>query len=258
MRSHGWKLCAWVCVVGCLLVVVLPITRALAQADDVVVDIAGVLTALGDDDYAVRQAVTHRLLSDDALTQEDVDRLYTASVTPEQRHRLLRVARHHMIRRMIEQRFGDQAGPGSMGLSHHVVNITGPDGITERTGVMVVMTLPGFPAYALLDPGDVIVDFAGQPIPERITPLQFQQLIQKHQTGEVINLSVMRNGKPVQIPFMLCQGQALGEVYDTTGIALKDPYLSAWLTERVRVEGLVVEDAEVDNREADPAAPSSE
>lgn len=259
IRAHSGKLCVWLWVVGLLLIVVLPVSQVLAQADEAVpVDVSGILAGLGDDDYAVRQDVTHGLLSDDALLQNDFDRLYAASETPEQRHRLLRVARHHMIRRMIEDRFGDQAGPGSMGLSHHVVRVTGPDQATERAGVMVVMTLPGFPAFAVLEPGDVIVDFAGQPISERISPVQFQKLIQTHQAGEQIELTVMRNGKPVTVPFMLCQGQALGDVYDTKGITLKDPYRQSWRVERSRMDGLLVHDVEADKGLANPAAPPVE
>ena len=72
MRSHGRKRWAWVWVVGWLLAVALPVTRSTAQAEDTVpVDVAGVLTGLGDDDYAERQAVTHRLLSDGWLSLID-------------------------------------------------------------------------------------------------------------------------------------------------------------------------------------------
>jgi hypothetical protein len=258
-RPHRWTLWGPIVIAWLLVGIALPVSPGWAQTDVTgAVDVAGILVELGDDDYSVRQAATRRLLADDNIPARDLDRMYAASQTPEQRHRLLRVLRHHLIRRMIADRFGDQAGPGSMGLSHHVVRVTGPDGATERTGVMVVMTLPGFPAYALLEPGDVIVDFADQPIPERMSPAQFQQLIRTHQAGERIGLTVMRNGKPVRVLFVLCQGQALTEVYDTGGITLKEPYGRAWWVERGRVDDLLVDDAGAEGGVIDHAAPVSE
>ena len=174
------------------------------------------------------------------MSVEELDRLLVASETPEQRHRLLRVARHHVIRRMIEENFGELAGPGSMGLSHHVVRVTGPDGEADRTGVMVVMTLPGFPAYAMLEPGDVIVDFAGEPIPRRMSPQQqFPNMIRTHQSGDTIDLTVMRNGQAKRLQLTLCQGQALAQVYDRDGVSLNEPYRSRWAAERARVQALL-------------------
>lgn len=198
-----------------------------------------ILAALNDEDYFLRQAQTRRLLGDHSLTPEAIDRLYIASTTAEQRHRLLRVARHHMIRRMIDERFGERAGAGSMGLSHHVVNVTGPDGETQIPGVMVVMTLPGFPAYASLEPGDVIIEFDGESIPERISPSRFQQMIRQHQANDSIDLTILRRGKAERIKFVLCHGDALNQVYITGGLHLSDTYRRRWAAERLRMQALI-------------------
>ena len=53
------------------------------------VDEGALLAALGDDDFKVRQEATRQLLLDESLTQEQLDRLYVASETPEQRHRFV-------------------------------------------------------------------------------------------------------------------------------------------------------------------------
>lgn len=228
-------------LLGLMALCLWPTVKVFAQieAEEPHADDATILAELGNDDYFVRQEAIHRLLCDNELAQDDLNRLYSKSETPEQQHRLLLVARHHMIRRMIHEQFGDEIGPGSMGLSHFVVRVTGPDGKTERAGVMVVMTLPGFPAYALLEPGDVIVEFAGAMIPDRITQAQFQQMIRTYQAGDQIPLVVMRNGKPVKMLFVLSQGQALGRVYDNSGITLKDPYRTQWNALRVSMESLI-------------------
>jgi C-terminal processing protease CtpA/Prc len=223
-------------------------------------DDAGVLDRLNDDDFRVRQAETRRLLSDEALTQGDLNHLYSSSSTLEQRHRLLLIARHHMISRLMQERLGDQAGPGSMGLSHQVVQVTVPGEASPRTGVLVVMTLPGFPAYALLEPGDIIVDFAGEPIPQNMTPTQFQQTIKTFQNGQSVGLVVVRDGAAEHILFRLGPGQGLGEVYDTGGVTLKEPYETSWATLRTEMRALVGEhDAvEPEGITADPVTPTND
>ncbi len=225
-----------VALIVCCCVFPVHAARAQAQAD------AELLAALTDEDYAIRQAQTRELLNDDGLTPERIDRLYIASTTDEQRHRLLRVARHHVIRRMIDERFADMAGVGSMGLSHHVVRVTGPDQLTEVTGVMVVMTLSGFPAHALLESGDVIIEFAGETFKERMVPTDFIDLIRRHQVNDTIELVVMRRGKAERIELTLCHGQALEQVYITGGVTMSEQYQRVWTSERLRIEALTASD----------------
>ncbi len=223
--------------------------------DDGQTNDARVLIELNDDDYRVRQAATRRLLGDEALTQDDLDRLFIASETPEQRHRLLRVARHRVLREMIRDRFDDQPGPGSMGLSHQTARIGGP-GDDQQVGVMVVTTLPGFPAYALLEPNDVIVGFAGEAITEKATADKFPELIRRHQAGEEVDLTVLRDGAPMLLRFRLGNGQALGEVYNTTELILNPPYSQAWAAVQARMRGLVDDGTEVQAEATDHNATS--
>lgn len=243
--------------VACLLLCLL-ITTGHAQAQGASTgDDGAVLAALDDDGYGTRQAMTHALLMDNTLTPKDIDRLYTLSTTLEQRHRLLRVARHHMIRRMVVQRFHELEGPGSMGLTHHVVEVNDPDTGVPRHGVMVVLTLPGFPAYATLEPGDVIIEFAGEPIPDRMSATDFQNLIKSHQVNEQIELKLLRNGVPTVVPFTLSHNRALGTVYDTSEVTLSEPYGSRWRAERSRIEALADSEAEPSSLEGETADVSS-
>ncbi len=206
-----------------------------------------ILARLNDPDYSVRHAETNRLLLDSNLTEADIERLYAQSATPEQQHRLLRVARHHLIRRMMEENYGDQPGPGSMGLSHHVVEVSVPNTQNPQTGVLVVMTLPGFPAYALLDPGDVIIGFAGEPVPSNISPSRFQQMIRNYQAGQTISLTVVRQGDRHRLSFRFGYAQGLGEVYDTSGVTLNEPYRSSWAKLREKLRFLSNESPPRDN-----------
>lgn len=248
-RYAVWGWCGWVLWVVAGMAIYAGEVRAQDVAGEVI-DEVQVLASLNDEDYSIRQAMTRRLLADDAMTPDDLDRLILASETFEQRHRLMRVAKHHAIRRMINVRFPKRSVPGSMGLSHVVVHVPSEQGGDSRVGVMAAMTLPGFPAYALLEPGDVIVAFDGEPMPANITGPQFQQKIQGRYIGEEIGLTVIRNGDTLNLQFKLGNGRALSEVYDQNGVVLNGPYRDAWEAERVRLEGLFTAEGETDTDDA--------
>jgi hypothetical protein len=210
-----------------------------------------VLAELNDDDYRVRQTATQRLLLDEALTQDALAKLFVAAETPEQRHRLLAVSKHHAIREMIHERFKGKAGPGSMGLSHQVVKVTAL-GEAPRTGVLVVQTLAGFPAYAVLEPGDVIVSLAGEPLPEKLSAPQFPPLIRQYQAHDTIDLTILRDDKPVSLRFEMEFGEALQDAYDPNGVRVKPPYSEKWLSAREKLLALLPQAS------APPPAPAEE
>jgi len=223
----------------------------------VAVDDTQLLAMLGDDDYAVRQAATRRLLLDSSLTQDDIDSLFTKSETPEQRHRLLRIAKHHDIRRLIAIRFKDHAGAASMGLSHAVVQVLVQEEdeseTLPRAGVMAALTLPGFPAYATMDPGDVIIEFDGKAVQDNITGALFQREIQTRRAGQTIRLKVVRNGAVQTIQMTLSNSQALGEAYNNNGATLNNPYRDQWTKTREQMLSLIVDEQDVNNDEDSPA-----
>ena len=105
-----------------------------------------VLEELGSNDYQVRQAASRRLLADPNLTVQDIAALWPAATTAEQRHRLIALARHHLLRSIVQGQF---AGPpaAAIGVTHKPVN---PNQMPEldRPAVRVVQTLPGFPGHA--------------------------------------------------------------------------------------------------------------
>jgi len=198
---------------------------------------AQVLAELNDDDYQVRLSATHRLLADEALTQDDLARLFEASESPEQRHRLLGVSKHLSIRNVIHEKFKGLPGQGSMGLSHQMVQVT-ELGETPRRGALVVQTLPGFPAYAVLEPGDVVVSFAGQPLPDKLNAAQFREMILRFKAHDTISLTILREGNPIDLLFELEHGKALSEAYDAGGMVVKSPYRDKWLAARARLLAL--------------------
>ena len=69
--------------------------------------------------------------------------------------------------------------------------------IPYQTQVVVVQTVPGTPASAVLKPGDVIVAVNGKPVTGQA---ELSLLITSSPPGSVLHLTVLRAGKTLQIP----------------------------------------------------------
>ncbi|MEX0652730.1 MAG: PDZ domain-containing protein [Phycisphaeraceae bacterium] len=194
------------------------------------------LRALDSEDYRDRQDQTHRLLADTSLAVEDLAGLMDAAASPEQRHRLLTVARHHVLRERREQMF-DRPDRGSLGISHRTI---APDDLPGDTGghgaaVEIVLTLPGFPAYAALEVGDRIVAVDDQPLPPDFTADHFRELIVNFRSGETIKLTLDRHGERIDRTIELVSAQALTAMYDPTRLQLRPQFEDDWLNVRRRL-----------------------
>lgn len=186
------------------------------------------LAALGDKDYARRHAAMRTLLADDALSPPQVAEAYRKAESPEQRHRLVTLARHHFVRRMRLQLFNERDRLGALGLTHAAVSA---DQLEAGAGVRVRNTLPGFPAHARLEAGDVITAIQGQPIPPGMSRDQitthFGNLIQAMPAGKAAEFTVLRQDKTLTLTVTLASRDALDDMYVPEG--LKEPYRSSWL-----------------------------
>ncbi|MEX2214702.1 MAG: PDZ domain-containing protein [Phycisphaeraceae bacterium] len=192
---------------------------------------AGDMAALKDDDFAKRVAVTRKLLADDTLTPQQIARAYQASSSAEAKHRLMTIARHHFVRRMREQEFGkEDPQRGALGLTHAPMT---SDQMPElgKSAVIVKRTLPGFPAYATLEAGDLILAIDGEPIPPGITSDQittmFGDRIQRIDAGKTAQFTILRDGKTLDVNVTTASHNALRLMYNTGG--LEDRYQRAWL-----------------------------
>lgn len=174
---------------------------------------AYILERLASDDYQVREQTTQDLLIDPTITPETIRDLLALADQPEQRHRLLRVARHKTLCIFRRQQFRE-IGPGSLGvsLSSRTLEAGELPGLTQPA-VEVVLTLPGFPAYEQLRPGDRIIEFAGRPVPEDPASDQFSSLIKLHQAGETVQMTVIRDGQRVPVSLVLASYEALDGMY---------------------------------------------
>lgn len=211
---------------GLLLV---PLGQARAQSQDP----EQILAALDSEDYRERQDQTHALLTDETLDLDDVDDLLARSRTPEQRHRLLSVAQHHVLRRRREHVF-DQPDRGSLGVSHRTITADDLPDAARHGGpsVEVVLTLPGFPAHGRLEAGDRIVGLAGEALPADFTADHFREMIMRYRSGDELEMTIERHGEQLTRTIELASAQALGAMYNQGELQLRPQFANDWANAR--------------------------
>lgn len=197
---------------------------------------AAILKALDAKDYFIRQQATDQLLQDKALTLGRLKHLYSRATSLEQRHRLLNVARHWLLRQAAKEAF-PPPGTGALGLSHRALPAGAAPGL-DRAAVEVLATLPGFPAYAWLHPGDLITGINGRPLTADTTAEGFRLAIQNLQDGDAISLNVHRRGKDLTVRFTLGSGMALGAMYIPGNLQLTPDFLAKWAALRQTLTAL--------------------
>ncbi len=192
-----------------------------------------ILRQLNAPDPAIRTTATQTLLQDPNLTLEQIETLLQKSPHLEQRHRLLDVAKHLVFRQLIEP-FYQSSRKGSLGVRLYEPPVRGinpgihplepeiedasklPNASTH--GIIIGRTLPGFPAYAYLQRGDIIVAINQTPLPKRRNGISMTKaciaMITIHPPGKEIQLDLIRNHKPLSVTFPLAPFEALAHLYE--------------------------------------------
>jgi len=192
------------------------------------------LASLGSSDYAQRQEATERLLRDETITTQQIVLLFAQAESYEAKHRLLDVCRHHVIRRARTNRLPDK-GKGAIGVAHHALLADQVPSL-NRAVVFVNQTFAGFPGYAYLRPGDLILAINDQTIPNHFTAEQvsreFVSMVQSHQAGLPVQLTIYRDGQTMPISFRLANATSLQQVYSRGATILQKPFFKRWATAR--------------------------
>jgi len=188
----------------CLLVITLP---ALADDDNI-------LAQLGHQKFTIRQQATYNLLANPQLDDPTIDRLFACAVTAEQHHRLLDVARHHMLRRIRKKKF-NPGNRGSLGvIIQHVDARQLPE--YKHGAIYIGRAFPGFPAYWRLERGDMILAINDKR-PTDLDGTEITQFLQKQITGmppgTPVQLTVLRDSRTINITVNLASMQALNAMY---------------------------------------------
>jgi len=208
-----------------LLMMVATVSAAVSDAD---------LAALGDAEYTKRHAAMRKLLADDSLTMQQLAAAFSKAQSVEQKHRLLSLARHHLLRLARERDYPIspnsvvQGIPGALGLTHGPVT---SDELPQlkQSAVRVRRTLPGFPAHTVLEAGDLILKIAGNAIPaglsfDRISN-HFGDAIRMIPAGQSVALTIQRDGQVMEVKVKLGPLDALSGMYRPE---LRSDYERAW------------------------------
>lgn len=207
-----------------------------------------VLEALNDDDFAQREAATRALLRDNRVDIELIERCLAQPLTWEQRDRLMRVAEHHVLRSLRlmhrERLPGWSDGGASIGLTQAGVPAGEEPGV-DRHAIRVMQTFPGFPAHAVLEPGDLIVAVDGRGIAGIGDAMgvagAFGELIRSYKPGQTIRLSLVRSGRAMDVDVELASYNVLVTMYDGQADPLVPTYRALWDAHRRRLERIAAD-----------------
>jgi len=187
---------------------------------------AALIKQLSHPGFGQREDAYFKLLRLDDVDEARMLKWMDLADSLEARHRVLSAAQHHVLRNFIDRHFAGQEH-GSVGLTQQVLLAEqAPD--VRRAAVLVVMTFPGFPAYAHLKPGDMIIRFNGQDIPEKMDVDMFRDMVQQHRNGDRVTLVAIRQGKPIELAFELGSFEALRRMYQHNDRSLQPPFRDAW------------------------------
>lgn len=160
-----------------------------------------VLERLSAEDHGVREAATRTLLRDERMASEALEAALATARSYEVAHRLRAVWRHRVIESMWQGLPDGDAG--AMGLRHLPAPAHCVPG-QQTPGVRVAMTLPGFPAHAYLEAGDVIVAIHGVAFGEGARAAEaaaqaFTQAIEAHGARRPLAVTVLRGGRRLEL-----------------------------------------------------------
>ena len=207
-------------------------------------DEAEILAKLGHDDWAVRQQGSRQLLADADLTGSQIDSLFSRATNVEQHHRLLDIARHHLLRETGRRQAtrGDQACLGVGLLPIDPSQIKGVD----QPVSYIDRTYPGLPGFVWFVPGDMIMAIDEDRPPTRQagqTRSFFTDRIKAHRPGDRATITVRRDGKTLDVAVRLADRNALVRLYGErqnapAGGTLRPEHRQNWQQRRRELLGL--------------------
>ncbi len=193
------------------------------------------LAQLDNDAWKVREAATQRLLALD-LTPQAVAAAYARARSPEQRQRLELIAEHQFLRTYIAAHFSSDTS-AALGVRQQMV-LPNEDNGLKHPAVRVEATLPGFPATGRLQTGDLILALDGKPFPDagQDPATVLRQQVLGLRPGDLLHLTVQRDGRTLQVAVPLAPASALGALLDPVSGELLPDIAQRWRDFRQAME----------------------
>jgi len=198
------------------------------------------LDQLGSESHEIREAATVALLADDTLNEQAIRELLEQAQSPEQRHRLLRIAEHHIIRIAWQAQFQGEQSLGSIGFSYDVLAAS-DNPHHRRPALQILNTLVGFPGYVYLRPGDLVLALNGAVPPSGnlvVTQDWVRAIIGSRGSDGRIAMTLLRDGEVLELDVPCGRLDALQGVYQVSqrGVSLRTPeYEILWPAARRRL-----------------------
>jgi len=192
-------------------------------------DAQNVLRDLASDDFNTRERATRELLINNKLTPQDIAPVFRQATTPEQRARLLDVARHHFLRGE-QEKLSQVGGQGSLGVSLQSRPPGDPeDPASQQGGIRIAATYPGFPAYYFLQAGDVIIAVDDQALGDApFVQNRFVEIVQSRGVGGTLSLKIDRNGQTLDMAIPLAGFVGLVRMFAGSPWALQPEFQQKW------------------------------
>jgi hypothetical protein len=195
------------------------------------------LTDLDSPNPAVRDRATTDLMIRDGFGSDDLSKAMRETKTPERRLRLIRVATHRFFAAIPARSAAPDHDSGSLGVNLSDVDPTNrivrpyQCPILQTPAVLITGTLPGFPAYAYLRPGDLVTAIDGQVFPDDIDQDKFVERIKGFAPGQVMTLDLLRDGVKMRVRIKLDSKQRLTEIHSAVA---RPPELSVDLQKHLQ------------------------
>ena len=177
-------------------------------------------------DYPTRAEATTALLQDNTLDAQVLRAMLEdpSAAHPERRHRLLMIAEHHLMREIVEAWTAenipaDEHQKAAIGFSYDPI-LPANNPYSEHAAVMLLVTMPGFPGYAYLQPGDVVLAINDQ-TPRARTLQAVREWVRgtvgARRVGDQVRMTVQRGEDTLEL-VVPCSGiQSLSATYATSG-----------------------------------------
>lgn len=168
--------------------------------------VEALIADLAADSFAKREAASTALMLRKGLDDAQLSKALRAAKSPEQKQRLIVVVMHRFYARLAVPEKDKGQAMGCIGIDISPFNLVRPDQHPEldQTGLLVTRTRVGFPAYAQMRAGDIVLSFQGKNFGEHLDDHQaFVDAIQKQRAGDVVKMDVLRAGKRIAIDLKL-------------------------------------------------------
>jgi hypothetical protein len=181
----------------CIICLLMPATLVVAQTTRPSADLRRLVRQLDDASPEIRESAAQALMG---LSRPELLALRDAAMA----QRPLSAGQLAVLREAVMQVFLETE-PYLPDQNRGFLGLHWPHGAAESydTGIIVADRIPGFGAYRLLRPGDVIVKMLDFPNVDLHTRLPFTQTIIGMPAGALLRLQVLRDGRVIDVSITL-------------------------------------------------------